>query len=132
MERVFVDTSAWLALANRDDSARDGVEAGLRQRRGRLVTSNHVFDETVTFCASRLGHRAAVVMGGMLRNPAEVQIVHASVTDEQAAWELFQERTDRQYSFTDCISFVLMRRLKLSVAIAMDADFKREGFTVEP
>ncbi len=132
MERAFVDTSAWLALANRSDPARPGVEASLRSRRGRLVTSNHVFDETVTFCSTRLGHDAAMLMGRMLRNAAEVQLVHASAADEQAAWSLFLDRPDKQYSFTDCVSFVLMRRLKLDVAIAMDADFRREGFAVEP
>jgi predicted nucleic acid-binding protein len=36
------------------------------------------------------------------------------------------------YSYTDCTSFVLMRRLRIQQAIALDADFQREGFLLLP
>lgn len=49
-----------------------------------------------------------------------------------AVWDLFQARGDKSYSFTDCTSFALMRRLGLEEAVALDADFRREGFRVLP
>jgi uncharacterized protein len=52
--------------------------------------------------------------------------------DEQGAWQLFCKRRDKEYSYTDCTSFVLMRRLKLSAAAALDDDFAREGFESLP
>ena len=51
---------------------------------------------------------------------------------EDAAWDLFQKRRDKTYWFTDCTSFVVMRRLGLEAAITLDDDFRREGFSALP
>jgi predicted nucleic acid-binding protein len=58
--------------------------------------------------------------------------VRITSDDELAAWELFDARADKEYSFTDCTSFVLMRRLGISTALAADDDFVQEGFEVVP
>jgi predicted nucleic acid-binding protein len=39
---------------------------------------------------------------------------------------------DQIYRFTDCTSFVLMRRLTIARAVALDDDFRREGFVSVP
>ncbi len=59
-------------------------------------------------------------------------LVRVTPDDERAAWDLFSARSDQEQSFTDCSSFVLMRRLGLDTAIAVDADFAAEGFTTLP
>ena len=69
MERLFVDTSAWLAFVNRNDRDHAAVSAALNRFRNRLVTTNFVFDETVTLAARRLGHRVAARLGEILREP---------------------------------------------------------------
>ena len=48
MNRVFVDTSAWYALIDGRDPDHGGVLAALKAHEKRLVTTNFVFDETVT------------------------------------------------------------------------------------
>jgi predicted nucleic acid-binding protein len=98
----------------------------------RLVTSNYVFDETVTLTQARLGHRRAVAVGRTLLDPATVELLRVMPPDERAAWALFERRPDKTYSFTDCTSFVLMRRERIAQAIALDAHFAQEGFTVLP
>lgn len=132
MERLFVDTSAWFAYANRGDAEHREVRVALRDAVGRLLTSNFVFDETVTLCRYRLGHAAAVKVGHALRESPGVDLLRLSAEDERTAWSLFLERPDKQYSFTDCTSFVLMRRMKIHRAIALDDDFRQEGFEVIP
>ena len=52
--------------------------------------------------------------------------------DERAAWSLFEKRPDKSYSFTDCTSFVLMRRERIGAAVALDQHFTQEGFVVAP
>lgn len=131
MERLFVDTSAWLAYANHADDAHAATRDALTRFVGRLVTTNFVFDETVTLCR-RMGHAAALLVGGVLRDPAVVDLVRVRPGDENDAWRLFGGRKDKVYSFTDCTSFVMMRRLGLARAAALDADFAREGFDVVP
>ncbi|MFZ4700496.1 MAG: type II toxin-antitoxin system VapC family toxin [Candidatus Methylumidiphilus sp.] len=132
MERAFVDTSAWFAYVNRSDPNHAQVRNIFRSFPNRLVTSNYVFDETVTLCLYRLGHQVAVKVGEILLDPSVVENVRLTVDDERHAWRLFIARSDKTYSYTDCTSFVLMRRLGLRLAIALDADFQKEGFSILP
>lgn len=131
-ERVFVDTSAWFAFANRRDPEHRGVREILRNTSLRLVTSNFVFDETVTLCLSRLGHAAAAKVGTVLRESPMIDLVRLTAEDESRAWELFLARPDKRYSLTDCTSFVLARRMKLDRCLALDDDFAHEGFQTIP
>jgi predicted nucleic acid-binding protein len=132
MERAFVDTSAWFAYANRLDSDHTRIRTVLRTFQGRLVTSNFVFDETVTLCLYRLEHQVAATVGAVLLDPTVVDLLRLTPDDEQRAWALFLARPDKTYSYTDCTSFILMRRLSIQRAIALDADFQREGFVLLP
>lgn len=129
---LFVDTGGWFAYVNRADPDHRAMRRALDSFDGRIVTSNHVFDETVTLCLVRLGHRVARQVGETLRDEALVDLVRARRQDEARAWKLFCRRPDKEYSFTDCVSFVLMRRMRIRVAAAVDADFRREGFDVVP
>lgn len=132
MLRLFVDTSAWFAFANRDDPDHKAVAALLGKPRGRLITSNFIFDETVTLCLYRLGHSVAEKVGRALLDSARVDLLRITPEDENEAWELFCKRPDQTYSFTDCTSFVIMRRLGITTAAALDDDFASEGFESRP
>jgi predicted nucleic acid-binding protein len=131
MRRAFVDTSAWFAAACASDPDHARVSAALT-REQRLVTSNFVLDETVTLCAAKLGHSVARRVGALLLDTDEVDLVRLTASDELKAWQLMLDRADKRYSFTDCTSFVLMRRLGIEVAIALDEHFRQEGFEVLP
>lgn len=132
MKRLFVDTSAWCAYFNRTDPDLGRIRPHLADFDGRLVTSNFIFDETITFCATRLGHPQAVQAGVVLKNPHVVDLVRVTPEDEEAAWSLFLKRPDKHYSFTNCTSFVLLHRLGIAQALSLDDDFRREGFSVYP
>lgn len=132
MDRLFVDTSAWFAYANSGDPDHERTRAVLLDFEGRLITSNYVFDETVTLCRRKLGFRAAGLVGEALRDPGVTDLVRVTAEDENQAWRLFLDREDKLYSFTDCTSFVLLRRLGLRQALALDDDFRQEGFTTLP
>lgn len=123
MERLFVDTSAWLAYVDRADPHHRSMAKALRSFEGRLVTTNYVFDETVTFCRRQLGHATALLVGDLLRDPDVVDLVRIGVPDENRAWQLLREREDKRYSFTDCTSFAVMQRMDLHRVATLDADF---------
>lgn len=80
----------------------------------------------------RLTHVHATRAGTFLRTSPDVDLVHPDLADESAAWRLFVERPDKRYSLTDCLSFVVMRRLKLNTALTLDRHFAQEGFEVLP
>src|SRR5688572_1389292 len=84
----------------------------------------------LTLCRYRLDYDVATQVGETLLAPGVVDLIQVTPEDERAAWTLFKERPDKHYSFTDCTSFALMRRLRLTDALALDDDFGREGFEV--
>jgi uncharacterized protein len=130
VKRLFVDTSAWFAYVNRDDPAHERVVRALEEFPGILLTSSYVFDETITLCLARLGHAAAARTGEALLDPELTDLVRITAADERAAWQLFVTRPDKTYSFTDCTSFALIRRLGIQDVAALDLDFRREGFAL--
>ena len=132
MNRLFGDTSAWYAFFSAKDPAHHAVSALLREWAGRLVTSDYIFDEIITLVRYRAGHALAVRAGEALRAGDACLLITAEARDLQDAWETFAREGRQKLSFTDCTSFAIMRRLKLTTAAALDDDFRRAGFTALP
>jgi predicted nucleic acid-binding protein len=126
MDLLFVDTSAWYALANEKDINHLRARQFLAENR-RLVTSNFVIDETITLTLIRAGYEQALSVGEQLWSRQLASVVWITRDDEQTAWELFKQYRDKTFSFTDCTSFSVMTRLGLSYAFTFDADFTRTG-----
>lgn len=129
---LFVDTSAWYAYINRMDPSHIPIKNYLHGFHGRLVTTSYIFDELVTLVQVRMGHDSALRVGKLLLDPKAVILEHVTPADGNEAWTLFSARADKTYSFTDCTSFVIMRRLKISQALTLDTHFSREQFRTVP
>ena len=131
-KRIFVDTSVWYALVDARDPDHDAVVTAVREHRGRLVTSNYVLDETLTLARYRLGWTVAHALGLHLRDGGLAGLERVSPRDEEAAWSIFSSYSDKSFSFTDCTSFALCRRLGLSTCLALDRDFRAFGLHCLP
>jgi len=92
-----------------------------------LVTSNYIFDETLTLLKTRLGHSIAVQFGEKLWNQEVATLIRINEKDEDRAWKLFLQYEDKGFSFTDCTSFALMERLKINTVFAFDDHFAQYG-----
>ena len=126
MRRIFVDTSFFYAYA--DDPHHSEAVKFLKNSPAPLVTTNFVFDELVTILRYNFGHHVAVLYGESLRKSRLVTIVRVTPEDEDSAWEIFSRFSDQKFSFTDCTSFALMRRLGITEAAAFDIHFDVAGF----
>lgn len=132
MKKVLVDTGAWYALIDRNDPDHAEVRACLDGYRPLLVTSDYILDETLTLLRYRLGWKPAQTFGKSLLR-GDIAVLHdLSRKDKEDAWGIFCQYRDKSFSFTDCTSFALMRRLKLTTAVAIDSDFKTYGVTCIP
>ncbi len=127
---MFVDTSAWYALADERDPNHGTALALVAGTRRAVITTNWVVGESVTLARARLGHRVAVTLGTELRSRPGLQIVRVGRPDEEEAWRLFRRYEDKDFSFTDCTSFAVMRRLRIVHALAFDRHFQQMGFRV--
>lgn len=91
-----------------------------------------MFDEVVTFFNNRGHHAKAVEIGSRLLRSPTVDLVRVDESLFAAAWARFQNRPDKRYSLTDCISFVVMEQRGLREALCFDAHFKQAGFVRLP
>lgn len=131
MSRVFVDTSALLALLVGSDQAHEKAREGfgrLRAERASLVTSSYVLVETYTLLQSRIGMEAVRVFREVFAPLLEVLWVDEA-THERALDRLLL-RDVRKLSLVDATSFELMRANRLDRAFAFDAHFQEEGYTL--
>lgn len=124
--RVFVDTSALLAILDEDD--RDHSEAADTFRSllesAELVTHNYVLVECLALVRRRLGTAAVVQLSdGIL--PA-IETIWVDEALHQAA--LAAQRAAGSVSLVDHVSFEVMRREELDTAFTFDTDFEAQGF----
>jgi|SRR6516225_10206387 predicted nucleic acid-binding protein len=135
MSPVFLDTSYLLAVELKNDQNHEAAVAHWQRvsaARPALVTTSFVFDEVVTFFNSRGHHRKATQVGDALSRSPSVRLVHVDAELFQAAWHYFQQHPDKTYSFTDCVSFIVLRNLGIDTAFAFDRHFVQAGFRTEP
>lgn len=124
---IFVDTSAWVALYAPKDFNHLAAKQFHKTVRDRFVTNDYVIDETLTVLKSRVNGQIALEVGVELFAGELVQIEWVSSADVQDAWEVFQRFRDKAWSFTDCVSHVMMRRLSVGAAFAFDEHFRQFG-----
>lgn len=136
--RLFVDTSALVALEDRDDRNHSAaLEYRERLRVGKtpfrsLHTSNYVMDETLTLIRVHLGHRVAVSFGESVKSSKAVNVLWIDSESDAVAWKIFTAHADKDFSYTDCTSFALMKREAISSAFAFDKHFEQYGFKTLP
>ena len=132
---IFVDTSAFLArYLSRDQRHKDAVQGwkALAQRSWKCYTSNFVLDETFTLLARRSSYSFAADRARSLYASASLEIVRPSNEDELEALALFEKFADQDVSFTDCVSFALMKKHGVRRAFAFDRHFRDAGFELWP
>lgn len=132
MKPLFVDTSGWYDLLFSGSPKHAQIVKLMRAPGATFVTSTYVLDELVALLLTRGDHATTARAGSHVRSAAEVRVEHPDATEELRAWRLFLDRPDKTYTLTDCLSFVIMRRLKIETAVATDEHFRQEGFTALP
>jgi uncharacterized protein len=130
---IFVDTGGWYAGIVSDDKNYRQAIAWLDSNDQPLLTTDYVVDETLTLLKVR-GHASlALDLGMSLFGGQLAHIVLVAEEDIQKAWRVFQQFRDKDWSFTDCTSKVVMERLQVTQAFSFDRHFRQFGsVTVVP
>jgi len=134
--KVFVDTSAFIALTDATDEnhrkAREWYEQA-RTKGTRFVTTNFVVCETLNYLRMKVSYEAAVGFREGLRKSGLFDIVDISLRLDDEAFRIFKQYADKAFSFTDCTSFAAMQSLKLKNSFAFDRHFDQiSGFQKLP
>jgi uncharacterized protein len=128
---VFADTGYWIALLNKQDSLHEKAKAvSAALGAVRIVTSETVLAELLNDFAGRGAHlrNAAVqLVEDCQRNP-NVSVVLSTSLSFREALALYKQRADKAWSHTDCVSFFIMQREKLTEALTHDKHFEQASF----
>ncbi len=104
------------------------MQAELVRKRRRFLTTEYVVDETVTLLLVRHSHAAAVDFLHTIERSEVLRLEWIGPERFHAAGALFRKHADKTWSFTDCVSFGIMRELQVQDAFTTDHHFQQAGF----
>lgn len=132
---IFIDAGPFLARDLASDQHHEEAVAGWRllaDSREPCCTSNFVLNEAWTLLGRRGGHALAAGRAREALDSKVLRILRPDAAQEREAVDWFAKYADQAVSFTDCVSFVLMREAKVARAFAFDRHFARAGFQLWP
>ncbi|MEW6571747.1 MAG: type II toxin-antitoxin system VapC family toxin [Nitrospirota bacterium] len=134
-ERIFVDTGAWVALADEDDShhqdAASIFPSLLKTYKG-LITSNLVVAESYILMLKGLGHDAAMNFLDRVNSSPRIIRIYSTSDIEDKAEEILRKYRDQDFSYTDAVSFAIMKMHGVKKSFSFDRHFETMGFVRAP
>ncbi len=133
MIKVFADSFYWISLINSKDkwhSKAKQISKSLSE--STLITTDEVLTEVLTyFSASGTNMRTLVtrIIKDILNDP-NVEVIPQSHDSFLSGLDLYEQRLDKEYSLTDCVSMETMKKLTLTDILSHDKHFSQEGFKI--
>ena len=128
---VFVDTAGFLALWDAGDAHHRPalrLQQELARKRRHFLTTEYVADETITLLLARHSYRVATDFLDTIERSEALRKLLLKLPRMQAAANWFRKHNDKEWSFTDCVSFAVMRELRIRDAFTTDHHFQQAGF----
>ncbi len=134
MSTLLIDTSALHALhyARDDNHARAAVYFKSLAGRVKPILTEWVFVETMNLTKARLGSLYAINFGRQLKASRAFYYLPLTDQDKEKTWEIFEEYTDKGWSYTDCSLLAVARRLTVPRVFTFDHHFRQMGLEVLP
>lgn len=130
---IFIDTGPFLARRLSRDSYYNEALVGwdrLEQSNQRIATSNFILEELSTLLTRRAGCAFCVQALRELYNSPLLLILRPDLQDEIFALGLVEKISDPAISFTDYLSFALMRKREIRQVFTFDRHFATAGFEI--
>ena len=127
MKAVFGDTFFYQALLDERDPAHSQALAQSRVRRT-ILTTEFILLELGNACARAEDHADFLALLAGIRASPRTRIISLDSRLLQRGLDLFAGRPDKNWSLTDCVSFVVMQDDGLTEALTGDAHFEQAGF----
>jgi uncharacterized protein len=132
---IFVNSTGWLALYNRNDPNHAAARKLWEELRGmpvRFVTTDYVLDEVYTALKVFGSLQAAQAVHQLVSNSQLVRLFKVDAVIFDRAWRVFLDDEQPQWTFTDCVNFSVIQYLGISEVITFDPDFAHPSLTAIP
>ena len=128
MKPAFADTAFFVALVSPKDEVHSAVARWVQENNRPIVTTGFILAELGNFLSHGQGRARFVQLWQMVRDGGAVTLHPSSDELLAAGFAVFRDRQDKEWSITDCTSFVLMQQLRLEDALTTDHHFEQAGF----
>ena len=132
-DETFIDTSGIYSILVRRDRMHERAAAFMAQAardRKRFVTTDYVLDESVTLLKVRgLGRLVAPLFESIDASTA-IRIEWTTPERFRETRAFCLRHSDKAWSFTDCLSFVVMRDHDVPAALTSDVHYEQAGFRI--
>ena len=121
---IFIDSSALIAYLVKSDI--NHIKAGnlfAEVAEKELVTSQEVIDETLNWLTRKVSKKVIYELGILLVSEDIIRILQSLKEDKINALETIKRYSDQNLSFTDAMSFTMIKRLKIKTVFSLDKDF---------
>ena len=129
--KVFVDTSAFYALACKTDRVHASalaIHERLKDEAAQLLTTNYVFLESVSLIQKRHGVDRTKQFGDFVST--HITLLWMTELQHRAAWDYWKQRGMRGLSLVDCSCVVVMREMGIQHVFGFDDQFRGAGLTL--
>ena len=132
-EEMFVDTCAWYDYFIPGGKHTAAYQAIMDAPGVRLVTSDFILDELFTLLKTRERFVANGTIWAAFKRNDFARVLQTTAIDLDSAYAIYSKFSDKEWSFTDCLSYHYIRKRKIRTALSIDHHFHEFGIaTVLP
>jgi predicted nucleic acid-binding protein len=131
MRVIFADAVYWIAITNpRDALHRRAIEIAEQLGVHRIVTSEMVCVELLNILSGHGSHfrRAAARLVQRLIDSSDIEVVPQTTALFRESLSVYRDRLDKNWSLTDCASFVIMDQRQIVEVLTYDQHFVQMGY----
>jgi uncharacterized protein len=128
---IFLDTAYVIALCSSSDEHHEKalfLADQLEADETKLITTRAIMLEIGNALSKQPHRQTAVELLESLEQDPSVEIVPLTEELYKQAFELYQQRLDKEWGITDCISFIVMSERNLQEALTTDKHFQQAGY----
>jgi len=130
MSWKFVDTSYYLALMNANDVAHNKAKNFAETSDATLLTTSFVLTE-IADCLAAVSLRPAFAKFMTdIHADEKTTVIYPTDSLFYQAIDLYRDRLDKDWTLTDCVSFVVVQHYGIKEAVTIDERFKQAGFKI--
>jgi len=131
-------TNIYTGISDNKDLNHESALNFIKKLNGKykLITTNYVLDETYTLLLMNTGYQTTIAFKQRIDIMIASQVLEIVWIDEaiaNRAWQIFAKfNVDKEWSFTDCTSYAVMKQLNIAEAFTLDPHFAQMSFVKQP
>lgn len=133
MKQIFADTFYWVALTNtRDDWHQKVLKVTATLNLVQIITTDEVLTEVLNFLCTygRPMRRRTTQFIKDIMSDSNIHVIQQTRESFLQGLVLYEQRLDKEYSLTDCISMQTMKQMGITEILTHDKHFTQEGFVI--